>query len=92
MQQLKRDKCRLILKADKGVAMVVKDKQDYIAKAKNLLEQPAYRPLPADLTNKYKAKFPSCLCGISTRQLELLLWRAAPQPNICKIPQSSLYS
>ena len=21
-------------------------------------------------------KFPNCLCGISTRQLELLLWRA----------------
>ena len=23
-------------------------------------------------------KFPNCLCGISTRQLELLLWRAGP--------------
>ena len=23
-------------------------------------------------------KFPNCLCSISTRQLELLLWRAGP--------------
>ena len=23
-------------------------------------------------------KFPNCLCGINTRQLELLLWRAGP--------------
>ena len=27
---------------------------------------------------KKDGKFPNCLCGISTRQLELLLWRAGP--------------
>ena len=30
-------------------------------------------------------KFPNCQCGISTRQLELLLWSRPKQPNICKI-------
>ena len=37
-------------------------------------------------------EFPNCLCDISTRQLELLLWRAGLKPKICKIAQSSLYS
>ena len=41
---------------DNGVAMVVMDKQDYMARAKNLLEEPAYKPLLADPTNKNKAK------------------------------------
>ena len=41
---------------------------------------------------KEKRKFPNCLCGINTRQLELLRWRTGRQPNICKISQSSLYS
>ena len=43
------------------------------------------------LLSRQSRKFPNCLCGISTRQLELLLWRAGPT-NKCKIPQSSLYS
>ena len=45
MQQLKRDKCRLILTADKGMAMVVIDKQDYMNEVKNLVEQPTYGPI-----------------------------------------------
>ena len=32
--------------------MVVMDKQYYMEKAKKLLEQPAYMPLPTDATNK----------------------------------------
>ena len=53
---MKGDKDRLVLTADKGVAMVVMDRQDYINKSNNLLAQPAYRPIPRDPTNKIKAK------------------------------------
>ena len=36
--------------------MVVMDRQDCINKSNNLLAQPAYRPIPQDLTNKIKDK------------------------------------
>ena len=54
--QLRKDKNRLILAADKGVAMVVMDKEDYINKAKKLLGQQAYKRLDKDPTNRIKAK------------------------------------
>ena len=38
---LKKDKDRIILTANKGVAMVVMGKEDYITKAESLLSQPA---------------------------------------------------
>ena len=40
IQELKRDQDRLILTADKGVSMVVMDKEDYRKKSENLLKQP----------------------------------------------------
>ena len=54
--QLKKDKDKVVLTADKGVAMVVMDKQEYISKAEELLAQPAYRIIPRDPTNKIKAQ------------------------------------
>ena len=42
---------------DKGVAMVIMDKEDYISKAQELLASPAYKSLPRDPTNKIKAQF-----------------------------------
>ena len=54
--ELKRDKGRTILTPDKGVAIVVLDKKDYLEKAKELLVQPAYRTIERDPTNKLKAK------------------------------------
>ena len=39
--ELRKDSNRTILTADKGVAMVVMDRKDYIDKANNLLAQPA---------------------------------------------------
>ena len=53
---IKKDNSRLVRTADKGVAMVVMDRQDYINKPNNLLAQVAYRPIPRDPTNKIKAK------------------------------------
>ena len=56
LAQLKKDKVRFILTMDKGVAMVVMDKEDYINKAQELLSQPAYRVIPRDPTNRIKAQ------------------------------------
>ena len=56
LAQFKKDKNRVILTADEGVAMVVMDREDYVTKVQELLAQPAYRLLPRDPTNKIKAK------------------------------------
>ena len=44
------------LTADKGVAMVVLDEDNYIEKAENLLVQPIYRTIDRDTTNRLQAK------------------------------------
>ena len=41
---------------DKGAALVVLDKEDYINKARGLLSQPAYKEIPKDPTNRIKAQ------------------------------------
>ena len=56
LSQLKKDRDRLVLTTDKGVALVVMDKEEYIRKAEVLLAQPAYRTINSDPTNKIKAK------------------------------------
>ena len=66
LNELKRDKNRIVLTADKGVAMLVLDRQEYIDKAKNLLVQPAYRTLDRDQTNKLKAKLIATLRRIKS--------------------------
>ena len=43
LSQLRKDKDRLILTADKGVAMAVLDKVDYTNRAKEFLGQQAYK-------------------------------------------------
>ena len=57
LAELKRGKDRTILTADKGVAMVVLDKKDYVDKVEGLLAQLIYRTINIDPTNKLKAKF-----------------------------------
>ena len=51
LRELKRDRDRLVLTANKGVAMVIMYRQDYINKS-----QPTYRAIPRDPTNKIKTK------------------------------------
>ena len=46
----------MVLTADKWMAMVLLDKEDYIQKAGNLLEQSGYNTLGRDPTNSIKAK------------------------------------
>ena len=43
LRELKGDRDYIVLTADKGVAMVVMDKQDYINKANQLLNQNTYK-------------------------------------------------
>ena len=66
IEELRRDKTRMILTVDKGVSMVVMDSDDYNQKAEALLQQPAYRPIPNDPTNKYKTKLIALLKSIKT--------------------------
>ena len=54
--ELKRDRDHIVLTADKGVTMVIIDRQDYINKSNNLLNQPTYRTIPQDPTNTIKNK------------------------------------
>ena len=56
LSQLKKDKDRVILTVDKGVAMVVMDREEYNNKAQELPKSAAYRSLPRDPTNKIKAQ------------------------------------
>ena len=66
IDELRRDKTRMILTADKGVSMVVMDRDDYNQKAEALLKQPGYRPIPNDPTNKYKTKLIALLKSVKT--------------------------
>ena len=54
--ELKEDKDRTVLAVDKGVAMVVLDRKQYLEKAGALLAQPGYRTIDKDPENKLKAK------------------------------------
>ena len=54
IEELRKDKNRIILTADKGVSMVVMNRDDYNNKTEELLHQPTYRPIPNDPTNKLK--------------------------------------
>ena len=56
LSQLRKDQDRVFLTADKGVAMVVFDKEDYISKAQELLSQLAYKEIPREPTNRIKAQ------------------------------------
>ena len=55
-ESIGKDKDRVVLTADKGVGMVVMDKENYIQKAESLLAQPAYRTIGRDPTSQIKAK------------------------------------
>ena len=54
LRELKRDRYHIVLTADKGVAMLIMDRQDYINKANSLLNQNTYRSIPRDPTNSIK--------------------------------------
>ena len=87
LNQLRKDKDRVILTADKGVAMIVLDKEDYINKAKDLLNTPAYKAIPKDPTNKIKAQLITKLRRIKKeRKLDEGMYRSM-YPTGCIPPK-----
>ena len=52
--------------ADKGVALVVMDKEDYVQRANELLDQPTHRNITSDPTTKHKNKLVNILKAIKT--------------------------
>ena len=64
--ELKMDNNRLILTADKGVALVVTDKAEYIKKAEDLLKEKTYKKITEDPTVKQKNKLINILRNIKT--------------------------
>ena len=57
----------MMLTADKGIALVVMDRSDYIKKAKELLQDSnTYSTIPSDPTNKLKNKLINKLKKIKT--------------------------
>ena len=56
LQELREDKERMVLTADKGAAMVAMDRKYYMDKVEGLLAQLAYKTINSDPTNKLKAK------------------------------------
>ena len=57
LAELKRDSSKVILTADKGVALVIMDQPDYTNKAQELLgDKKTYKEINTDPTNKLKTK------------------------------------
>ena len=56
LKELMEDQEEIMLTADKRVAMVVLDKNDYVDRVEGLLVQLAYRTINTDPTNKLKAR------------------------------------
>ena len=66
IEELRKDDTKMILTADKGVSMVVMNRDDYHQKAEALLQESAYRNITSDPTNKYKNKLIGLLKSIKT--------------------------
>ena len=65
MRQLKEDKSCMVLTTNKGVALVVIDRTDYIRKAKELLQDTStYRTIKADPTSSLKSRLINMLKNI----------------------------
>ena len=93
LKQMKKDNTRMVLTADKGVSMVVVDREEYIQKSEELLHQPNYKILQADPTNKYKNKLISLLKsikaegGIDENTYKSLYPTAAGPPKYYGLPK-----
>ena len=67
ISELKKDKSRMVLTADKGVALVVLNTEDYLKKAEDLLKQNTYRALTSDPTMRLKNKMINLLKTIKSK-------------------------
>ena len=94
LTELKQDQSRVVLTADKGVAMVIMDKQDYTNKAQTLLQDTnTYKVLPKDPTSYLKNKFITLLKdikqtgGLSTQKYKQLYPTSAVPPKFYGLPK-----
>ena len=91
--ELRRDNTRIILTADKGVSLVVMNKEEYVKKAEELLKETTYRTIPNDPTNKYKNKLINLLRtikaegGISDAVYKRLYPTGAGSPKFYGLPK-----
>ena len=67
LRELKRDRDCIVLTSDKGLAMVIMDRQDYVNKANHLLNQSAYKSIAKDPTNSIKNKLINILKRVKTK-------------------------
>ena len=68
IRELNRDRDCIVLTADKGVAMVIMNRQDYINEFNNLLNQPTYRVIPQDPINTIKNKLINILRRVKNQK------------------------
>ena len=93
IKDLRRDKTRMVLTADKGVSMVVMDREDYNSKSEELLHTPTYQIFKTDPTNKIKNKLISLLKtikaegGISETTYKKLYPTGATTPKYYGLPK-----
>ena len=91
--KLRKDKSKIILTADKGLSLVMMDREEYIRKAQALLDQPEYKSIPSDPTTKYKNKLISILKsikaegGINEVTYRRLYPTGASSPKFCDLPK-----
>ena len=91
--ELGKDSNRIVLTADKGVAIVVMDRKDYIDKATNILSQPAYRNIDRYPTNKLKAKLITLLrkikreTGLEDYIYKYMYHMGCTSPKFCGLPK-----
>ena len=93
IRELRRDETRMVLTADKGVSMVVMDREDYNNKSEELLNTPTYQILKTDPTSKIKNKLVSLLKtikaegGISETTYKKLYPTGATTPKYYGLPK-----
>ena len=86
LKGLRENKERKVPTVDKGVAMVVMDRKEYLDKVEGLLAQPAYKSITSDHTNKLKAKLIQKLKGIKREtNMEEGMYRTM-YPTSCTAP------
>ena len=94
LKQLNTDKECIVLTGDKGVVLVVMDRQEYMKKAKILLESTnTYRPIPRDPTNKHKNRLINILknmkveYGMSQNTYKMMYPTGANAPKFYGMPK-----